>query len=265
MHHQTIRENRLAFVDQGQGPAVLLVHGFPLDHAMWQGQVDLLSSRYRVIVPDLRGFGASGVTAGTVTMREMADDLVGLLDALQISAPVALGGLSMGGYIAFQLLHDHPERVRGLMLCDTRAPADTAAGIAGRRETADRLLREGVAFLADAMLAKVLSPATFRDQPELVAVVRRMILRQSPVGLAAASRGMAERSDASGWLTHIDCPTLVVVGQDDAVSLPAEMASMAGAIPGTTLVEIAAAGHLSPLEQPAAVGRAMQQFLDRLA
>ena len=265
MHHLTIRDIHLAFVDQGHGPAVLLIHGFPLDHTMWRGQIEALSDRYRVIAPDLRGFGESGVTAGTVTMRDMADDLVSLLDALQIGEPVTVGGLSMGGYVAFQFVHDHPERVRALMLCDTRAGADTAAGIAARRDTAERLLREGPAFLAESMPSKVLSAATLGAMPELVAAIRRTFLVQSSAGLAAASRGMGERSDASGWLAEIRCPTLVVVGRDDTVSPPAEMASMAGAIRGARLVEIPAAGHLSPLEQPAAVTHTMREFLDRLA
>ena len=170
----------------------------------------------------------------------------------------------MGGYVAFQLVRDDPQRVRSLMLCDTRAGADTPAGAAARRETADRLVREGVAFLAEGMPSKLLSPITLQEKPGLVAAVRQMMLGHQAEGLAAASRGMGQRPDANAWLPEIRCPVLVVVGQDDTVSPPAEMAALAQAIPGAKLVEIAAAGHLSPLEQPETVTQAMRDFLDRL-
>jgi pimeloyl-ACP methyl ester carboxylesterase len=242
----------------------LLIHGFPFDHSMWRGQMDSLSDQYRVIAPDLRGFGHSGVTPGTVTMREMVHDLTALLDALDIDEPVTVGGLSMGGYVAFQFVRDEPQRVRALMLCDTRAEADTPDVAATRRQTADRLLREGVAFLAEGMPSKLLSPATLREKPELVSEVREMMLGHQAKGLAAASRGMSQRSDATPWLADIRCPVLVVGGRDDTISRPVEMAAMARAIPGAKYVEIPAAGHLSPLEQPETVTQAMREFLEQL-
>lgn len=265
--------------DRGRGLPLLLVHGFPLDHAMWAGQIDSLSSRCRVIAPDLRGFGRSRrkgdcpplCGAGTVpfspaapeklTMADFADDLAALLDALEIGEPVVFCGLSMGGYIAFQFLRKYAARLRGLILCDTRAAADTAEAAAARVATAEQVLREGPATLADTMLPRVLGETTRRQRPDLVENVRRVMLAGDPRGIAAASLGMAERPDMTASLSAIECPVLVVVGSEDVATSPAEMRGMAAAISGARFVEIAAAGHLSPLEKPAAVTAAIAEFV----
>lgn len=266
MHRHTIHGLELAFVDRGTGPAVLLVHGFPLDHTMWNAQIEALSQSYRVIAPDLRGFGASGVSQDTVTMRQMADDLAALLDAREVSGRVALCGLSMGGYIAFQFQRAYGNRLRALVLCDTRSMPDTPEAAAGRHQTADRLLAEGrTSFLADAMLPKLLSPATLRDRPAIAETLRRTIEGNDPRGVAAAARGMAQRPDATPWLSEIACPTLVVVGAEDAISSPAEMQGIARGIPKARCVEIAGAGHMSPVEAPQAVNAALLQFLGEIA
>jgi len=255
---------RLAYVDEGSGPPVVLVHGFPLDHAMWDAQVEALKDRCRVIVPDLRGFGRSDVTEGTVTMEQFADDVAGLLDALGVGEPVVLAGLSMGGYVAFQFFRRHRGRLRALVLCDTRAGADTPQAAAVRRETAENVLREGPDSLAENMPDKLLAAATLRDRPELGESLRRVIANSDPRGIAAASLGMAERPDVTAMLPEIDCPTLVVVGREDAISPPDEMRRIAAAIPGARLVEVPDAGHMSPMENPAAVNAALREFLASL-
>jgi 3-oxoadipate enol-lactonase len=252
--------------DVGQGPPLLLVHGFPLHHQMWREQMAVLSSRQRVIAPDLRGFGASPpradkmTAADTMTMEDYADDLNALLEALAIREPVTLCGLSMGGYIAFQFWRKHPERVARLILCDTRAVADTPEAAKGRLEMADRALKEG-ASVAAGMLPKLLAPATQQSRPELTAFVREMIEGAHPRGIAAAQRGMAERPDMTSLLPRINIPTLVIVGAEDAISTPAEMQTIAAAIPGSVFVSVPEAGHLSPLENPEVVNRAIQRFL----
>jgi pimeloyl-ACP methyl ester carboxylesterase len=251
----------LAVEDRGSGSVLLLVHGFPLDHAMWLHQVDELSATHRVLAPDLRGFGASDVTEGKVTMRQFARDLGEMLDALGISEPVALAGLSMGGYIAFQFWQEFSPRLAALILCDTRANPDSPQAAADRLAAADRVVREGAAALAEGMLPKLLSPHTRQTNPQLAETLRRTMLANPRQGIAAAARGMAERPDMTPRLGEIRCPVLVVVGADDGISPPAEMRAMAAAIPHSHVVEIPQAGHMSPLEQPAAVNRAIVEFL----
>jgi 3-oxoadipate enol-lactonase len=248
-------------VDQGDGPTLLLVHGFPLDHTMWAGQIGALSDICRVIAPDLRGFGASGVTSGTVTMAQLADDLAHLLDVLEIREPVTFCGLSMGGYVAWQFYRQYRPRLARLILCDTRAAADTAEAARLRRESADRVLVEGPGFLADAMIDKLFAPATHTEQPGCIETTRQTILSTSPVAIAATLRGMAERPDVTDTLPEIDVDTLVVCGQQDAISTVQEMRQIATCIPAARFVEIPDAGHMAPLENPRQVNQAIRAFL----
>jgi 3-oxoadipate enol-lactonase len=252
---------RLNVAERGGGTPLLLVHGYPLDHSMWRGQIEGLADVCRVIAPDLRGFGASSVTPGTVTMQQFADDLVGLLDALKIKEPVVFCGLSMGGYVAWQFALRHRSRLAKLILCDTRAVADTPDAAAGRRKTAKEVLTKGAAVAAEAMLPKLFAPATSAQQPQVVEATRQVILRTSPEGIAAALRGMAERPDVTSLLTQIDVPSVLICGQHDEISPPAEMRQIAAQLPRARFVEIPDAGHLAPLEQPAAVNAAIREFL----
>ncbi|HEX5105764.1 MAG TPA: alpha/beta fold hydrolase [Pirellulaceae bacterium] len=252
----------LHVIDRGSGTPLVLVHGFPLDHTMWRGQIDGLADVCRVIAPDLRGFGRSGVTAGTVTMAQFADDLAALLDTLAVMEPVVLCGLSMGGYIAWQFALRHRRRLSKLILCDTRAIADTPDGAAGRIKTAERVLAEGSSVVAEPMLGKFFAPATVSQRPELIEETRQVILRTAPEGIAAALRGMAERPDVSGRLADFDTPALVVGGEHDVISTPSEMHDFTGKMPQARFVKISDAGHMAPLEQPAAVNQVLRAFLD---
>jgi 3-oxoadipate enol-lactonase len=255
----------LSCVDCGRGMPLLLVHGFPLDHTMWAQQIDVLSRQCRVIAPDLRGFGGSRRTADDekITMAQFADDLAALLDGLDIVEPIVFCGLSMGGYIALQFWRQYASRLRGLVLCDTRAAADGPEAVAARRTMADRVLREGPTPQVEALLPRVLGETTRRLRLQVVEGVRRMMLSTSPRSIAAAQRGMAERPDMTDSLGQIACATLVVVGAEDASSPPSEMRAMAQAIPSSQFVEIREAGHLTPLENPAAVNAALAEFLAR--
>jgi pimeloyl-ACP methyl ester carboxylesterase len=256
-----VNDIELSVVDRGQGDPLLLVHGFPLDHTMWEGQIEELSKECRVLAPDLRGFGLSGVSADVVSMRQFADDLAGLLDRLDATGPVTLCGLSMGGYIAWDFWRRHRRRLGRLILCDTRAAADTPEAAQMRRETADRVATEGTSMLAEGMLAKLFTPSTLEHRREIVASTRDVILNAPVAGVAAASRGMAQRADAWELLDEIDVPTLVICGRHDAISTVDEMRGIAGRIAGATFVEIPDAGHMSPLENPAAVNAAIRDFL----
>lgn len=254
----------LAAVDRGEGSPLLLVHGFPLNHRMWRAQIEALANRHRVIAPDLRGFGESGLPDDKVTMDQFADDLAGLLGALEVGEPVVFCGLSMGGYIAWRFWQRHRARLRGLILCDTRAAADTPEAAANRLATADRVLREGPSPVLQAMLPKLVAESMAKAGPEVVEALRQMILSCDPRGIAAASRGMAERPDMTPLLGQIDCPTLVLVGQQDVISSAPEMRALAEAIPGAKFVEISQAGHMSPMENPGEVNAAIGAFLAEL-
>jgi pimeloyl-ACP methyl ester carboxylesterase len=196
-------------------------------------------------------------------MEQMAVRLAALLDALGITEPIVLCGLSMGGYIAFEFWRNYPQRLRALILCDTRAAPDTLEAARGRHETADKLLGEGTTPLADAMLPRLFARATL-ESSNVAAIERQRILSARPEGLAAALRGMAARRDFRGELAKIKLPTLIVVGQDDAISTVDEMRSMAQAIAGAEFVIIPRAGHLPPLENPEAFDEALEQFLTRV-
>jgi pimeloyl-ACP methyl ester carboxylesterase len=253
----------LAVLDEGKGDPLLLVHGFPLDHTMWARQIAEFTSTHRVIAPDLRGFGRSGVMSGTATMEQMADDLAALLDGLAVPGTVTLCGLSMGGYVAWQFWKRHAARLGRLVLCDTRAVADTPDAAAGRLKTAEKVTTEGSRVVAGAMLPKLFAAGTAAKQPELVAAVERTMRAASPAGIAAALRGMAARPDVTAWLPQIDVPALVAVGEEDQISPPDEMRAIAAALPAARFVLIADAGHMAPLENPTAFNAALREFLAR--
>ncbi|MGB5174370.1 MAG: alpha/beta fold hydrolase, partial [Thermoanaerobaculia bacterium] len=193
MRRISVGDLELAFVDRGAGPVILLVHGFPLDHSMWSEQIDVLAIRNRVIAPDLRGFGESDGRDETTTMRQFADDLAGLLDALRISEPVNLCGLSMGGYVAWQFWKHHRDRLTSLILCDTRAACDTPEGALGRLVLAKTVLAEGALPVADSMLPKLFAPRNLDSDPPYVASTKQVMESTRPTTIAATLRGMAER------------------------------------------------------------------------
>jgi pimeloyl-ACP methyl ester carboxylesterase len=257
----SIADHRLNVVERGSGIPLLLAHGFPLDHCMWAGQLDGLSDVCRVIAPDLRGFGLSDVVPGVSTMQQMADDLASLLEALSIREPVVFCGLSMGGYVAWQFALRHRARLSKLILCDTRAIADTPEAAAGRLKTAERVLKEGPGVVAEGMLPKLFAPDTANNQPQIVEATRQVILHTKPEAIAAALHGLAQRPDVTDKLAKIDVPALVICGERDAISPPAEMEQFAAKMPSARFVKIAGAGHMAPLEAPEVVNAAIKDFL----
>lgn len=240
---------------------LVFLHGFPLNHAMWSAQLDAFDKTYRVIAPDLRGHGASSVTEGTVTMRQMADDVAGLLDAMKINTPITLCGLSMGGYVAWEFWRAYPQRLARLIMCDTRAVADTEEVARARQMMAAQVVASGSQLAAESMTPKLFASSTQTDQPEKVELVRNMILNTDPQGIAATQRGMAQRVDMTPHLSNITTPTLVLCGAADTISPPTEMQSFANEMPSATFVEILNAGHLAPLENPTACNHAIRDFL----
>lgn len=251
---------KLYYEDRGQGTPVVLVHAFPLNGEMWRQQAEALEPTCRIIVPDMRGFGRSEVLEGPSLMETLADDLASLLDVLSIDRAV-IGGLSMGGYISFAFLRRHPQRVRGLIFANTRATADSEEARAKREPTAQLVETQGSGALANTMIPKLLTDSA---PEELKNHLRHIIERNQPAGLAAALRGMARRPDSSDLLPGIRVPTLVVAGEHDTLSPPAELRTLHTAISGSQFVEISAAAHASNLENPPAFNAALLGFMQKV-
>jgi pimeloyl-ACP methyl ester carboxylesterase len=268
MNKIALSQGELAYIDRGRGTPVLLLHGFPLDHTMWKAQIAALAVHARVIAPDLRGFGESPLgdvdPQHKISMEQYANELNELLDALEITEPIVLVGFSMGGYIAWQFMRKYGHRLRALVQCDTRAGADTEEGRAGRIKMADNVAEWGAARVAEMMGPKLFSARALETKPELMAEVRRVVKNTSPAAIAAAQRGMAARPDVTALLPTIEVPTLVLVGDADAISPPAEMQAIAAAIPDADFVVIPNSGHMTTMENSADVNHALVLFIDGL-
>ena len=260
MSSTRINDIQLAYTDTGIGRPVVLIHGYPFNRSLWTEQIPALSNSYRVIIPDLRGFGETDASEGAATMNRMAQDVGELMDQLEIPRAV-IGGLSMGGYVALAFYKQFPSRVRGLILADTRAEADTEEGKQTRAQQAEKALAEGMAGIADAMLPKLLTPDTVSKHPEIVLFVRDMMLKMKPEGAAAALRGMAEREDQTPLLSQISVPTLILVGAEDAITPVADSEKMHRAIAGSRLVVLENAGHVSNIERTQQFNDALLEFL----
>lgn len=252
---------RMRVLKAGAGPPLLFVHGFPLDHRMWQAQIEYFRNHFTVLVPDLRGFGATEITRGTVTMQQHADDLNALLNELNIKESVIYCGLSMGGYIAWEFWKHFPQRLRALILCDTRAGSDTEEGIKNRLKMVDLVLKHGPESISASMIPNLISDASQQNHPEIAECLIEMIEATDREGIAASQRGMAERNDFSENISDIQCPTLCIVGSEDQLTPPDVMKTMSSQIPDAKYIKIPGVGHMSPMEAPAEVNQAIDDFL----
>jgi len=249
---------------RGKGPAVLLFHAFPLGLFMWDAQVDALAPTHQVIRFDARGFGASPPGTSLLTMERIADDGRALLDHLGVGQAV-VGGCSMGGYAAFAFVRRHSDRLKGLLLQDTRTGADSEEARKGRATLAEKVRREGAFVAADAFLPRLLGETTQKEHPEIGTGLRARILATPPQGIADALAGLAARADSFPTLREIRVPTLVVCGAEDVLTPVADSEAIHNGVPGSRLEVIPRAGHLANLESPAAYNRALLSFLGGLA
>jgi pimeloyl-ACP methyl ester carboxylesterase len=245
-------------------PAVLFVHGFPFDRTMWRHQLAALAG-WECPAPNLRGAGSAPApqSPDEYSMAAYARDLIGMLDDWRIGSAVVCG-LSMGGYITFELLRQFPRRVRAVVLCNTKASADTPGAKLGRDALAEKARALGASAVARELVARVLGPDTRQQMPQVVREVTEMIERQPVAGIVGALRALRERPDSTPLLSKISVPVLVVAGDADQITPAVGMREMANAIPGARFVQIEGAGHLTPLEQPAAVNTALTGFLAEL-
>ncbi len=235
----------------GERLTVVLLHAFPLSSAMWQPQLEALGRPYRILTPDLRGFGSRAGLTGSIA--EMADDVAGMIDG-----PVVLGGLSMGGYVALAFFRKYRDRVRALILADTRAEADDATGRANR----DKMIAFAQTHTARDVIDSVMPKMAI--QPHAIEKIRALASSQPIAGIVNAVRAMRDRPDSTDLLPQIKVPTLVIVGSDDALTPPPLAQGLAGRIAGARLEVIPDAGHISNLDNPAAFNRALQTFLASL-
>lgn len=259
MPMRTINGAAISYQEQGKGPAVVLLHGFPLDSRIFSEQVQALSDRHRVITIDLRGFGQSKDTK-TFTLESLADDVHELLH--QIGAlPCVLGGLSMGGYVSLAYVKKYPTDLKGLMLIDTRAEGDTPEGRAARDKMIELARTKGAKAVADQMLPKMLAPEEASRRPGVARQLQTIMEACPALTIEHALAAMRDRDDHTESLPSIAVPTLIIVGDQDAITPPAVAEKMHATIPRSKLELIRGAGHLSTMEQPNQVTRAMREFL----
>ena len=259
----TIRSGdaQISYEVLGEGPPVVLLHPFPANHELWLSAAPQLASRYRVILPDLRAHGGSGVGEGPATMAKHAVDLSRVLDDARVGR-AAFAGVSIGGYVLFELWRRNRDRVSSLTLIDTKSSPDTPEGRAGRLQSAADVLERGVEPFVESMLPKLLGETTRHARPDLVEAARKMMLKMSPEDISLVLKGMAERPDSTPTLKTITVPTLILVGDEDTLTPVADAELMKQNISGSQMKIISKAGHYSVWEQSEEAAKVLRQFLD---
>ena len=253
------RSGVVGYDDHGTGPPLLLLHGFPHDRTLWAPQFADPSLGVRCIAPDLPGFGESG-PADEANLDCWADWVAAFLDSIELER-VIVGGLSMGGYLAFALWRRHPHRVNALVLADTRAGADSEDGRAKRRDMQSLARAEGAGAVADRMITGMVGKTTRAERPAVVAALDAMMRRATAPAISDALDALMDRPDSTPTLGTITVPTLVLCGEEDALTPVAESEALHAAIAGSTLGIIPRAGHASNIEDPAAFDGLLSRFL----
>ena len=262
-HHITSADAEIAYWVLGDGPPVVLLHPFPANHEFWIPAAQTLITRYRVILPDLRGHGDSGVGEGPATMEKHAADLARVMDDADVGrAPLV--GVSIGGYLLFEFWRRHRGRVAALVLCNTKAQADSAEARGGRLQAANDVLDHGTELFFESMIPRLLGKSTRETRPDLVEGALRMMRKMSPEDVAQVQRCMAKRPDSVGTLKTINVPTLLITGDEDILTGVNEAELMRQHVSGSQLRIIPKAGHYSAWEQPQEAGKLLRQFLDQL-
>lgn len=248
----------LAHDDRGSGPAIVLLHGHPFSRKMWRGQLETLSDSFRVVAPDLPGYGESPARRKTIAPRGLADAVIELLDAIGVERATVVG-LSLGGLVAMELGLGYPHRVAGLVLAATTATPVTAEETEARRATAARIERDGMLDHALEMAGRLFGPAARRD-PSVVLPVLEAMLTTSPAGAAAALRGRVERPSYDRLLHDLRIPTLVVAGDADPYSTAEVTAQLVASLPGPEVLILPGVGHMPNVEAAERFDTAVRAF-----
>ncbi len=260
-HVVRVGSRSIRCLEAGQGRPLVLLHSFPLSADQWRPQLGHVPRGWRFIAPDLPGFGTTPDDGeAAVAIDSHAAHVLALMDQLNIES-AAIAGVSMGGYVAFGLLRQAAHRVTALVLADTRATADTGEARAGRDRMMALIDRDGLEALADEMLPKLIGPTTHRRRPDVVTGVRRLIVANDARGVREAVQAIRDRPDSMPVLAALRCPALILCGEEDALTPPPASEAMHQAIPGSRLVILREAGHLSNLEVPDDFSRAVEEFL----
>jgi pimeloyl-ACP methyl ester carboxylesterase len=261
MNRITSDDAEIFYEVSGSGPSVLLLHPFPAHHELWLPVAKMLASRYRLIMPDLRGHGESSLGTGPATMQKHAADIARIMDDAGVDrAPLI--GVSIGGYAIFEFWRRFRDRVTALVLCNTKAQADAPEARSNRLQVADDVLQRGTETFFESMIQKLLGESTRRSRPDLAEGALRMMRKMSAENVAGVQRGMADRPDSVPTLKTITVPTLIITGDEDVLTGVPEAELIKQNIPGSQMKVVAKAGHYSPWEQPEEVGRLLRQFLD---
>jgi 3-oxoadipate enol-lactonase len=251
----SLGSHKLACEVMGAGRPLVLLHGFPLDRRMWHSTAAGLVGHWQLFLPDLRGFGESALGTTPLTVDAMADDVAALMEALGLRR-ATVGGLSMGGYVAMAFALRHADRLDALLLADTKAGPDSAEARKGRDESIALVKAQGADGYLDRHLSKLLSP----NATDEVRAAVRTYGQQKPESMIAGLAALRDRPDRRPALPSVRCPTLVIVGSEDALTPPAESHAIVEAIPGARLIEIPTAGHLANLEAPEAFATAVRSL-----
>ena len=251
----------IAYQTKGKGTPIVLIHAFPLSSQMWDRQIEEFSEFGQVIAPDLPGFGRS-VLHSEVSIADMAKEIAELLESLRITEPAFIGGLSLGGYVAFELMRQFPEKVRALGLFSTRPTADTSEARQKRMQAIEMIEKEGIPAFAQKTVHSLLGKSATEDKPDLVKLVESMILKNPEGGIVNALRAMADRRDSTDLVKKIDVPVLILAGSEDEVIPPSASETMHAQISDSVLEIIHCSGHLVSLEQPSAFRLALIRFLE---
>lgn len=249
----------------GQGIPLLFIHGYPLSRRIWKPQMEGLSDTASVISVDLRGHGESYPFEGPYTMDLLAGDCKRLLDDLNVKLPIVVCGLSMGGYVTMALFRRYPRIFRGVILMSTRTAPDSSEAKRNRDAAIFNVREHGVSFIANNMLPKMVSPVTLSSKPKLVDIIHDIMMETSVQGVVGALQGMRDRPDSTPLLSQINCPVLIIHGEDDQLIPIHDAESMNGQIPDSRLIAIPEAGHLLNLEQPEIFNQAIRDFIKSLA
>jgi 3-oxoadipate enol-lactonase len=264
MSHIRSSDADIAYELLGAGPPIVLLHPFPVNHDFWLPASKALQNRYQLILPDLRGHGDSGIGEGPATMAKHAADLIRILAEEKIDRAIFVG-VSIGGYALFEFWRRHPGRAQALVLCNTKAQADTADARNARLQVAQDVLERGTEQFFETTVKKLLAQTTLTTRPDLVDGALSMMRKMSPEDVALVQRGMAERPDSLETLKTINVPTLIITGDEDTATGIPEAELMKRHISGSEIKVVAKAGHYSPWEQPEEVGLLLRQFVDRVA
>lgn len=254
----------LSYEDVGSGPAIVLLHGFPLNRKMWAPQRDaLISAGFRLITPDLRGFGESDAPEGSYTMSLLADDIVSLMDHLSVRQAV-LGGMSMGGYVLFNLLERYRDRASAACFITTRSTVDDDSVKSGRLALLDTAEKYGAAVVAELSAPSLFADATAREKPELVRGLCEMMVSVDMRGVKGALMAMLERKDYTSLLGGFNLPSLVIGAEQDSTVRREDTRLLAEGLPDCEMCMIPGAGHMANLEQPSAFNECLINFLGKI-